>query len=193
MRKLLLHLLCTAGAVARTLAHPVPVPQLAPVTPLLNLRGGAYPRASYYAFQRHRQGSDVGSLPNLLSGSVVGRYVLCACVLSLTVAGLTPGNAGLQKLIFGALFPIALLNILPTSSQLHAGNTAGAAAAAYEGLVTRGTLVRNWIVTRVGDWVGALVFAYSFKYAGLLTGTMAKMAAVIKVGKCKSEDMHPFV
>ena len=50
--------------------------------------------------------------------------------LALSVASALGDVApGVQKLVFGLLFPIALLNIVATGSQLFTGNTASAPAA----------------------------------------------------------------
>ena len=161
--------------------------------PLLTLRGGAYPppKAGYHTLAaKGAAAAAVPVVPNLLSGSLAGAYVCFGAAVSLSVAGVLPGlaesNPGLQKLIFGALFPIALLNIVITGSQLFTGNTASVAAAVYEGLAEPGALIRNWIVTYAGNLLGSLVFCSAFKYTGLLTGGTAKMAAGIATAKCKS-------
>ena len=64
---------------------------------------------------------------------------------ALSIAGAIPGiaesNPGLQKMIFALLFPIALLNIVVTGTQLFTGNTASVAAAVYEGLAEPGALI----------------------------------------------------
>ena len=56
-------------------------------------------------------------------------------------------SPGVQKLVFGLLFPIALLNIVATGSQLFTGNTASVTAALLEGLIEPADLVRNWSPT----------------------------------------------
>ena len=94
-------------------------------------------------------------------------------------------SPGVQKLVFGLLFPIALLNIVATGSQLFTGNTASVAAALYEGLIAPADLVRNWAVTYAGNAIGSLLFVGAFQYTGLLTGTTAAMAAKVAAGKCK--------
>lgn len=164
------------------------------VKPVLALRGGAYPppKVGYHTFAaRGAALSKQEVMPNLLSGSLAGFYVSFGAIVSLSVAGSLPGlvetNPGLQKLIFGVLFPIALLNIIATGCQLFTGNSAMVAAALYEGLITPGALVRNWVVTYAGNTIGSLLSCWMFTYSGLLSGGTAKMAAGIAVGKCKSE------
>lgn len=138
-----------------------------------------------------------GVVPNLLSGSLAGVYVAFGAMVSLSVASALPGvaesNPGLQKLIFGALFPIALINIVATGSQLFTGNTASVAAALFEGLIEPNDLIRNWVVTYAGNLFGSLVAVEAFKYTGLLAGPLAKMAGGIAVAKCKSDFMPTVV
>ena len=134
--------------------------------------------------------SEQAIVPNLLSGSLAGVYVAFGAMVSLSVASALPGvvesNPGLQKLIFGALFPIALLNIVVTGSQLFTGNTASVSAAYYEGLIGSDALIRNWVVTYAGNLIGSLVAVEAFKYTGLLSGGVASMAAKIATGKCSA-------
>ena len=90
-------------------------------TPLLALRGGAYPppKAGYHALAAKGAGACKQTvMPNLLSGALAGGYVAFGGILSLTVASaLGDVSPGVQKLVFGLLFPIALLNIVATGSH----------------------------------------------------------------------------
>jgi len=163
------------------------------VRPLMALRGGAYPppKAGYHTLAaKGAAATKVAPLPNLLSGTLAGVYVAFGAMVSLSVAsaipGIAEGSPGIQKLIFGALFPIALLNIVATGSQLFTGNTASVAAALYEGLIGPADLVRNWVVTYAGNLLGSLLAVEGFKYTGLLSGSTATMAAKVAVGKCGS-------
>ena len=64
--------------------------------------------------------SKMPVLPNLLSGSLAGVYVSFGAILAISVASAMPSaDAGVQKLVFGLLFPIALLNIVATGSQVQ--------------------------------------------------------------------------
>lgn len=170
-----------ASAAASVLPRP-------DATPLLKLRGGAYPapKAGYHMLAaKGAAATTMPVVPNLLSGGLAGAYVAFGGALALSVASALGDVApGVQKLVFGLLFPIALLNIVATGSQLFTGNTASVAAALYEGLIEPADLVRNWVVTYAGNLIGSVLFAYAFQYTGLLTGTTAAMAAKVAKGKC---------
>ena len=136
-------------------------------TPLLALRGGAYPppKAGYHALAAKGCAATKQTvMPNLLSGALAGGYVAFGGILSLTVASaLGDVSPGVQKLVFGLLFPIALLNIVATGSQLFTGNTASVSAALLEGLIEPMDLVRNWVVTYAGNLIGSLLFVWAFQ------------------------------
>ena len=79
-----------------------------PTTPVLALRGGAYPPPKPGYHQLAAKGAaatKVPIVPNLLSGGLAGVYVAFGAMVSLSVAGALPGvaesNPGIQKLIFG--------------------------------------------------------------------------------------------
>jgi formate/nitrite transporter len=158
--------------------------------PVLALRGGAYPapKAGYHALAAKGAAATKQEIvPNLVSGSLAGAYVSFGAILAISVASALGDVApGVTKLVFGGLFPIALMNIIATGVQLFTGNTASVAAALFEGLVDINALVRNWVVTYAGNLVGSLLFVWAFKSTGLLAGTTAAMASKICVGKAAS-------
>jgi len=168
---------------------------------VLALRGGAAPRwpvSSVYTPKETYQGmSDKGAANAKLSPyktlhqSVMGgAYVGFGALLSLTVAGtmakITDGNPGLQKVIFAALFPVNLFLILTTGGQLFTGNTAAVAAAIFEGKATLEDLYRSWGVSYAGNILGCVGFALLTSYTGLLTGGTAELAAYTATKKCAS-------
>ena len=164
---------------------------------VLTLRGGVSnaPKVQYHAMAAGGAAKTKEPVPaNLLSGALSGAYVSFAAVLSITVASaLGDVSPGMSKLVFGGLFPIALLHILAGGNQLFTGNTAACAMAYYEGLIDMDALIRNWVVTYAGNLAGSIAFLEAFKMTGLLTGSTAKMAAGITAGKIKATFMQQVV
>ena len=164
---------------------------------VLTLRGGVSnaPKVQYHAMAAGGAAKTKEPVPaNLLSGALSGAYVSFAAVLSITVASaLGDVSPGVSKLVFGGLFPIALLHILAGGNQLFTGNTAACAMAYYEGLIDMDALIRNWVVTYAGNLAGSIAFLEAFKMTGLLTGSTAKMAAGITAGKIKATFMQQVV
>ena len=164
---------------------------------VLTLRGGVSnaPKVQYHAMAAGGAAKTKEPVPaNLLSGALSGAYVSFAAVLSITVASaLGDVSPGVSKLVFGGLFPIALLHILAGGNQLFTRNTAACAMAYYEGLIDMDALIRNWVVTYAGNLAGSIAFLEAFKMTGLLTGSTAKMAAGITAGKIKATFMQQVV
>ena len=129
------------------------------------------------------------SVAKILHQSVMGGcYVGFGGLLSLSIAGslarAVDGNPGLGKLVFAALFPVNLLLILMSGGQLFTGNSASVPAALCEGLVSKGELVKSWVVSYLGNICGCGLFALAAAYTGLLTGGTAELAAATAVKKC---------
>jgi formate/nitrite transporter len=125
---------------------------------------------------------------HILHQSVMGGlYVGIGAMLSLSVAGACPGiaesNPGLQKFIFGALFPMNLLLILTTGGQLFTGNVAAVPAAFFEGLVTFPELAKSLAVSYIGNVIGCGLMAYACSYTGLLHYGADKLAIATVVKK----------
>lgn len=129
--------------------------------------------------------STMAPAPNLLSGAHAGAYVSFGAFLAMSVASvLGDVSPGVTKLVFGGLFPLALMLVIVTGSQLFTGNTAMVAAAVFEGLIGVNDLLKNWVVTYAGNLIGSLALVEMVKYSGLLTGGLAKMAAAVCTAKC---------
>ena len=130
----------------------------------------------------------------VFSAILGGCYVGMGAMLSLSVAGNSPGLAaadpGLQKLLFGALFPVNLLLALQCGGQLYTGNTTNMMAAVCEGRATLSDLGRNWGLAWMGNFIGCTGFALACKYAGVLEGGAGTLAAATLATKT-SYEMGP--
>lgn len=119
-----------------------------------------------------------------------GFYAGVGGMTSLSVSGNMPGvaatNPGLIKFTFAALFPVALFLCLQGAAQLFTGNTASMAAAYCEGKVTKKDVLRNWVLSYFGNFLGCGIFLAAMSYTGILTGGVAKMAASMTVTKVLS-------
>ncbi|KZX11501.1 formate/nitrite transporter family protein [Methanobrevibacter curvatus] len=78
--------------------------------------------------------------------------------------------AGLVKLFFGAVFPVGLMLVVIAGSELFTGNNMYMTFGVLTGKATAGGLVKNWVVSWVFNFVGALFVAYVLATAtGLMT------------------------
>jgi len=111
----------------------------------------------------------------LILGFMAGAYIAFGSVLAIVVGGGVPGikadNPGLQKFIFGGVFPVGLLLVVIAGAELFTGNTACCIPAVLSGRTPWASCARNWILSYVGNLLGALFVAYFLTY---LTGLVAK-------------------
>jgi formate/nitrite transporter len=99
---------------------------------------------------------------------VGGCYIGFGGLLSMAIAGQIPGaTPGTQKFVFAALFPVNLLLILLTGGSLFTGNTAAMPAAVFEGKTHWGNAVKYLVVSWVGNFLAAAMFAALTDYAEL--------------------------
>ncbi len=98
-------------------------------------------------------------------GIVSGAHIGFGAYLAITVGGACPGiaaaNPGLQKIIMGAFgLPFGLIMTLITGGELFTGNTALVTAAWKEGKTSGKDLMKNWVASYAGNFVGSLILAY---------------------------------
>jgi len=114
-------------------------------------------------------------------GVLSGCHIGFGAYLMLTVGAACPGlvstNPGLQKIILGAFgLPFGLMMTLVTGAELFTGNTALVTAAALEGEADAGGLMKSWVASYAGNFVGSLALAALVTAAGTLVGGGASLA-----------------
>ena len=104
-------------------------------------------------------------------------------------------DAGVQRLITGAVFPIGLIMIVLLGAELFTGN-ALMVTAALSGSITWGRLLRNWGLVYVGNFIGAVAVAALMAFFGQLNlggGDLAVYTAKVAAAKCQLPWMNAFV
>ncbi len=97
-----------------------------------------------------------------------------------------------KQIIFGAFgLPFGLIMTLVTGGELFTGNTALVAASAMEGKTTPAELIKSWVASYAGNFVGSLIIAYLAFKSGTL-GT-APACAAIATAKCALSFETAFV
>jgi formate/nitrite transporter len=114
-------------------------------------------------------------------GVLSGCHIGFGAYLMLTVGAACPGlvstNPGLQKIILGSFgLPFGLMMTLVTGAELFTGNTALVTAAALEGEADAGGLMKSWVASYAGNFVGSLALAALVTAAGTLVGGGASLA-----------------
>lgn len=159
----------------------------------LQMAGGAAPalkppQALYDGAVAAGAAKAAGSWSKIFKlGIVSGAHIGFGSYLAITVGGACPGiastNPGLQKIIFGAFgLPFGLIMTLITGGELFTGNTALVTAAWKEGKTDTQSLIKNWVSSYFGNFVGSLILAYLAFKSGTLGNAPASVA--IATAKC---------
>jgi len=116
------------------------------------------------------------TIPNtLVLAFMAGAYIALGGLLSMMVGGGLPGiaasNPGLQKFIFGAVFPLGLILCVIAGADLFTGNTAYFIPPVMGRKMPIRSMFKNWTLVWVGNFIGALFVGYVLAY---MTGIFAK-------------------
>jgi len=119
-----------------------------------------------YDVGKHKVGMTLDIL--ILQSFMAGIYVGLGGQLAITVAGGMTGIAktdpGLQKFVFGALFPVALYPIVFTGAELFTGDAMVLILSLLGGKISVKQVARNWVVAWVFNFFGCLAWAYVMAY-----------------------------
>lgn len=132
----------------------------------------------------------VNSLPRLMLAScLAGAYIAFGGILSLIVGygfpEITAANPSLQKLLSGCMFPIGLILVVTLGAELFTGNNALLIPSWARGNHGFGTVIRNWTLVYLGNFIGALLFTYIMVYACGLTAAGPYHTAIVSIAKAK--------
>ncbi|MHB9856918.1 formate/nitrite transporter family protein [Streptomyces sp. YIM S03343] len=103
----------------------------------------------------------------LVSAMLAGIYIGLGEVLMLSVAGpLEAGHSGAVKLIEGAVFPVALLMVLFAGADLFTSQCLTMTFGVLSRRTTWMDMTRIWVMSLVGNLMGAVFFALVMDMAG---------------------------
>lgn len=125
-------------------------------------------------------------LKTFILGVLSGCHIGFGAYLAIAVGGACPGiaaaNPGLKQIISGAFgLPFGLMMTVIGGGELFTGNTAIMTAGVIEKKVTPGQLLKNWLFSYAGNFVGSLLLAYlAFGSNSLGAGPAAAAMAVAK-------------
>jgi formate/nitrite transporter len=100
----------------------------------------------------------------LILAFLAGAYIAFGGLLAIIVGGGSPGiaaeNPGLTKFLFGATFPLGLILVVIVGAELFTGNNAYFVPNIINKKQSIGTVLKNWGLVYVGNFVGAVFVAY---------------------------------
>jgi formate/nitrite transporter len=76
---------------------------------------------------------------------------------------------GLEKFVFGAVFPVGLIIVVIAGSELFTGNVMFMTLGVLDGSADIVGLAKNWVISWIFNFVGALFVAYVLAFMGGIT------------------------
>ncbi len=100
---------------------------------------------------------------------------------------------GMARILAGSVFSVGLMFVVICGAELFTGNSL-LAAAALHGQISWKKLLENWMVVLVGNFLGALFFAWLMYETRLWeSGAVADQAIMVAAIKCKLSFSTAFV
>lgn len=131
----------------------------------------------------------MGFSRTLIMGFLAGAFIAFGGLLAIMVGGGVPGiqaaDPGLQKFIFGAVFPVGLMLVVVAGAELFTGNTAVSIPGVLSGRISWFGWLRNLLVSYVGNLLGSLFVAYFLAYQTQLLGTDPWLSFTIRISEIK--------
>lgn len=130
------------------------------------------------------------NFPRLLTSScLAGAYIALGGILSLIVGygfpELTAGNPAMQRLLSGCMFPIGLILVVILGAELFTGNNALLIPSYLKGRHGFSTVLLNWLLVYIGNFIGAIAFTTILVYACGLTASDPWHSASIRIAEAK--------
>lgn len=139
--------------------------------------------------------ADTGAIKNkspilntILLAFLAGAYIAFGGLLSeITNAGMVAAGfpIGLSKFAFGAVFPVGLMLVIIAGSELFTGNVMYMTMGCLQGEAKASHLGKNWILSWIFNFVGALFVAYVLAYLGGVVADPTISAGAMSIAKTK--------
>ncbi len=120
--------------------------------------------------------------PRLIVQAIMaGAFIAFGGTLSLIIGygfpGITAENPALQRLLCGCMFPIGLILVVVLGAELFTGNNALLVPAYMRRQASARTVLTNWGLVYLGNFIGAVLFTWLLVYSvGLLDSVLYKRA-----------------
>jgi formate/nitrite transporter len=126
----------------------------------------------------------------ILLSFLAGAYIAFGGLLAIVASAGFKEPAGLAKFIFGAVFPVGLIIVVLAGSELFTGNVMFMTLGVLDGKATLGGLTKNWVLSWIFNFVGALFVAYVLAYMGgiVAKGPFLSKAVTVATGKVVGMD-----
>ncbi len=121
---------------------------------------------------------------------LAGAYIAVGGLLAIAIGGGVPGiaaeNPGLQKLLFGGVFPLGLMLCAIAGADLFTGNTAYFVPSFLSGKTRISEVLKNWSIVYLGNFAGAVLVAFLFAYSTGLFEKSPWLESTVAIGELKT-------
>ena len=121
----------------------------------------------------------------ILAGINIAMGGTLSVVLGFGFPEATAASPGLQRLLSGAAFPLGLILVVLLGAELFTGNNAVLMPGLLDGKIKPMSVVKNWVLVYLGNFVGALAFTYFFVHLAGLTAAEPYSGAVQRIAEAK--------
>lgn len=125
----------------------------------------------------------------LVLSALAGAYIALGGILSFIVGygfpGITAENPSLQRLLSGCMFPIGLCLVVVLGAELFTGNNAVLIPAYMQRRISFGSVLKNWALVYLGNFIGAIAVAYLLVDCCSLTASEPYRSAIIGIAEAK--------
>lgn len=125
----------------------------------------------------------------LLLGFLAGAYIALGGLLALVVGGGVPGlqaqYPGLQKLLFGGVFPVGLMFVVLSGAELFTGNAATLIPAWLKGPLQGRQVLRHWALVYGGNFAGSVFVAFFLAHQTGLVASSPWLETTVQIAQTK--------
>lgn len=132
-----------------------------------------------------RMQMDKTIIMGFLAGAFIGFGGLLSIMIGCGIPGIQANNPGLQKLIFGSVFPVGLILVVLAGSELFTGNTAISIPGVLNREIRWVSWIRNLTLSYAGNLLGSLFVAYFLTYQTHLLSAPPWLTGVQTIAKFK--------
>ncbi len=130
----------------------------------------------------------------MTSAVIAGFFIVIAVILSnITAAVFYKSSPELAKFLGSILFPIAIVLIVFVGGDLFTGNNMTMAFGLYNKKVKLSSALRVWIMSYVGNFIGAFILGGLLVLSGCSSGILTDYYAVIIPSKLELDPLTLFI
>lgn len=123
---------------------------------------------------------------SILAGAFISLGGLLSLIIGYGFPEMAASNPGLQKMLSALAFPIGLFLIVMFGADLFTGNNALLIPAMNDHRIGAWSVVRNWILVWIGNFIGALLFTCVLVIMSGIVDADPYRSAICKIAETKA-------